>query len=372
MPAPTLKSPRTANQRGFTLVELMVGVLLGMLTVIVIAQVLAQSESRRRNVAMGGDADINGSLSMFTMQRDIQMAGYGLAANPEALGCTVKNKHDTDPTATFTLAPVVITNGADDAPDTLTVLQGQTSSSSVPMKITSDQTGRFMVETTMGVHTSDQVIAVPAAWSATNWCTLFTVTNDTASADTTLSDENLPHADTNVWNKTSIVPTGGYPAGSYLLNVGTPVLKVYQLSSTYNLQSVDRASSTGVVNTTDLYPQIVNLQALYGRDTNGDGTVDRYDHVTPTTAADWRTVISIRVALVARSNQFEKDVVTSAEPRWELGSTTAANVVGETIVDCGASSKCITLKVSNLPDWQHYRYKVYSTTIPLRNVLWNS
>lgn len=365
-------SPRT--QKGFTLVELMVGAVLGMLTVMVISQVLIQSESSRRNVAMGGDAEVNGSLSLFTLQRDIQVAGYGLAANPAALGCTVKNKYDTTgATNTFALAPVVINNGTSDAPDTLTVLQGHSSSSSVPMKITSEQVGRFKVESSMGLHTGDQVIAVPGTWSpsdTTNWCTLFAVTNDIASADTTLSADNVPHADTNLWNKTAIGPVTGYPANSYLLNLGSPTLKTYSISSAYNLQSADRASTDGTSTIQDLYPQIVNMQALYGKDTTADGTVDSYDHVTPTTPADWLTVISIRVALVARSNQYEKEEVTTSEPLWDVGS--AAPVSGETLVDCGTSSKCITLKISNLPDWKHYRYKVYSTTVPLRNVLWNS
>lgn len=365
-----MTTPR--RQQGFTLVELMVGVLLGMLTVLVIAQVLSQSESRRRNVAMGGDATINGSLSLFTLQRDIQVAGYGLAANPSALGCSVRSQYDTTP-STFPLVPVLITSGASGAPDTITVLQGQTQSSSVPMRVTSDQVGRFQVETTTGVHAGDQVVAVPASWSpsdASQWCTLYKVTNNTASADTTLSNDTLPHANTDLWNKTAIAPATGYPSGSFLLNLGTPVLRTYSISSTYNLQVTERSSSTGGATTQDLYPQIVNLQALYGKDTDGNGSVDVYETKTPTTSAEWQTVVSIRVALVARSNQYEKELVTTSEPKWNVGKATTVSDDAEE--ECESSSQCITLKISNLPDWQHYRYKVYSTTIPLRNVLWNS
>ncbi len=43
------------------------------------------------------------------------------------------------------------------------------------------------------------------------------------------------------------------------------------------------------------------------------------DNVTPTTNADWRRVVSIRVALVARSNQYEKTAVTTAAPKWDVG-----------------------------------------------------
>jgi len=42
----------------------------------------------------------------------------------------------------------------------------------------------------------------------------------------------------------------------------------------------------------------------------------------------------------------------------------------EGALTCGPS-RCITLVVNNLPDWDHYRYKVYETVVPLRNVLWS-
>jgi len=81
-------------------------------------------------------------------------------------------------------------------------------------------------------------------------------------------------------------------------------------------------------------------------------------------------VLAVRVALVARSSQYEKSEVTASEPEWNLGS--AATVTGSANCTSVSGSKCLTLKISNLVDWKHYRYKVYDTVIPLRNVLWNS
>ncbi|HET8869191.1 MAG TPA: PilW family protein [Aquabacterium sp.] len=372
---PRLSSSRRAEQ-GFTLIELMVGVLLGMITVIVIGQVLVQSESQRRNVSTGGDANVNGSLALYSIQRDVQMAGYGIS-NPAALGCTVKYKHGTDAASSFTLAPVIITRGVGGASDSIKILQGNTPSTAVPMSITSDQTGRFQVTTTMGVRAGDQVVAVPQAWSpsdTTNWCLLYEVTNSAASADTTLSNDNLPHASTSDWNGAGLAPSGGYPSGSYLLNLGAPSVKTYSVSSSYNLQLTERSASDGSTSTPqDLYPQIVNMQALYGWDNNGDGTVDEFKHASPTTTADWQKVVSIRLAIVARSSQFEREAVTTSEPQWDVGAE--ASFPDYTTTSCGTASKCITLTISNVgtgTDWQHYRYKVYTTTVPLRNILWNS
>ena len=38
---------------------------------------------------------------------------------------------------------------------------------------------------------------------------------------------------------------------------------------------------------------------------------------------------------------------------------------------CG-TSKCLKLKIDTLPNWKRYRYRVFDTVIPLRNMLWNS
>ena len=64
---------------GFTLIELMVGVVLGMLTVVIIANVFATAEGQKRTTTSGSDAQVAGSLALHALQRDVRMAGYGLA-----------------------------------------------------------------------------------------------------------------------------------------------------------------------------------------------------------------------------------------------------------------------------------------------------
>jgi type IV pilus assembly protein PilW len=364
----------TNRQRGFTLVELMVGLLLGMLTVLVISQVLSVAEGMKRSTSSGSDAQVNGALALYTLQSDIQMAGYGATASTDALGCLVKRQFDAGGTAfTFPLAPVVITDGASGAPDTITVLQGRTSGFSAPMILTEDHpktTAYFTVASTLGAVANNMMIAVPKVQGVNAWCTLFNVTNDASATDTTLSTTRLPHAagTAGKWNQSSIFPDAGYLSGSYLLNMGSMVYRTYSVDSANNLSVTDLSPTTGGTNTQELFPQIVNLQAMYGKDTNNDGVVDTYDTVLPTTNAGWLQVLAIRVAVVARSGQYEKEEVTPVAPQWDVGAT--GTISGTTT--CNATSKCIALKVDNLTDWKHYRYKVYDTVIPLRNMLWNS
>jgi type IV pilus assembly protein PilW len=380
--------PRSTSRasRGFTLVELMVGLVLGMLTVLVITEVTSMAEGKKRTVSMGSDAQINGALSLYTLQRDIQMAGYGAVGNLAALGCAIKGsfKDPDAPAATPaiefapTLAPVVIKDGVGGAPDEITILQSRKSNFSAPLLVTKDhsKTGNsFTVKSTFGVAAGDLMIAVPTdgKWDASNWCSVFSVTDDGAATptETTLDSHRVPHvaggASKSKWNSGSVFPDNGYLEKSYLLNMGSLSFNTYAVNAAQQNLEVTARTADAVSATETLYPQIVNLQAMYGKDTAGTGQVGTYDTVAPTTAADWQRVLAIRIAVVARSTQYEKETVTRTDPLWDVGaSSTVADAAA-----CG-DSKCVPLKISQVPDWEHYRYKVYDTIVPLRNMLWNS
>lgn len=369
-----MSNPVENKTHGFTLVELMVGLALGLLTVLVISQVLAMAEGKKRSVSMGSDAQVNGSLTLFTLQRDIQQAGYGIAQLPSSLGCLVKAKRSGADAFQFTLAPVVINNGTSDAPDQLTVVQGQTTGFSTPLTLTGDHGATataFAVKSSFGVPAGSMMIAVPRLLGSGSTCTLFNVTHDAASPLTAISPTRLPNGggDAGPWNHSELFPPGGYVTDDLLLHIGSLVRRTYAVSSAHNLQLSELSLTSGTDVTQDLYPQIVNLQAFYGKDTDANGVVDRYDATTPTTNDGWKQVLAIRIAVVARSNQYEKDEVTASAPLWDVGAS--ATFADATPAPCGAS-KCISLKVSQLDQWKHYRYKVYDTIVPLRNVLWNS
>jgi hypothetical protein len=51
-----------------------------------------------------------------------------------------------------------------------------------------------------------------------------------------------------------------------------------------------------------LVENVEQLQFQYGRDTDGDGDVDRYDNAASLTTADWGGVVNVRVSLVVRTD----------------------------------------------------------------------
>ncbi|RZL04118.1 MAG: prepilin-type N-terminal cleavage/methylation domain-containing protein [Rubrivivax sp.] len=369
----------SARQAGFTLIELMVGLTLGMLTVAVITQVVVMAEGQKRTTTHGADAQLNGALALYAIQQEAQMAGYGVSANPAALGCNVR--YNVDGTAgSFTLAPVVIADGSHGS-DTITFLRSGKTSFSVPIRVSENhaQDGTaFVVQSSVGVAPGDLLMAVPVAPDASNWCSIV----EASAGGTTTS---IPHAANQGWNPSaSFLPATGYPASSYLVNLGNPVLRQFALDATAQiLQKSELVRGTGAWSSAqDMHPQIVMMKALYGKDTNDDGVVDSYDRATPSTNAEWRQVLSLRVLVVARSAQFEKDAVASPDIDaanrsvvWDVGTTgvPVKDALDNAAAACHTGRQCLSVSLSFLgDDWAHYRYKVYDTVIPLRNRLWNS
>lgn len=373
-----MRIPHT-HVRGFTLVELMVGMALALITTVIIAQVVVNAEGQRRTTSSGSDAQVNGSIGLYTVSRDVQGAGYGIISHSAALGCPIQAKYGSAATLALTLAPVTITVDANGVPTLRTFSSGR-SSFSVPMVVKANHAAvdtSFTVTSSTGVSNGDTMMAIPGSWSSTNWCTVFQVA---ASSANVLSSTVVPHvAVTAGWNPAStatLMPTTGYPADtSYLVNLGSIVLRQYTIA---NENLVMRELQTNGTWGTDqvLASGIVAMRVMYGKDTSApkDGVVDQYDTTTPTTADDWSRVLSVRIAVVARSEVREKDAVTTADPVWDVG--TATTVSGTTACSTGSSRKCLTLTIPkpNATDteWQHYRYKVYDTVVPLRNVVWSA
>jgi type IV pilus assembly protein PilW len=369
--------------RGVTLVELMVGMLVGLLAVLVISQVLLVSEGQKRTTTGGADAQVNGALALYTIQRDIETAGYGFTSSPNIIGCPISARYNgATPTGfSATLAPVFITpeasRPAGSVGDSIRMLASSKTSYSVPTRVIPP--GIVVNGTTVPVTASlgfaQGDMALVAA-DAVQPCWVFQVT----SAPTSMA---VPRADNAATWNTAGTPTQAYGDGSVLVNLGTLVDNTYEIfngtdatgqvkRNLLRVSSFDAGNpSTRIVR--DVQPDIVNLRAYYGRDTTAtpDGIVDVYDTTTPTSNADWLRVLSVRLIVVSRSGQYETKQVTPANPTWDVGATPPTS--GATT--CG-SSQCLTIDVgagvAGDVEAKHYRYKVFETIVPLRNMLWSS
>lgn len=377
---------RPGAQRGFSLVELMVGIGVGLLSTVVIATILSNSERQKRSSSSGTDAQIAGSLALHDLDRAIKDAGYGLTTDIGSFGCLLQARFATGVAlagAPANLEPVRITPDKDGKPSRITLMRSTATGFSLPAKIkaplfnpdaaTGSVKTTLVVSSTLGMAVNDLLAVVtPPVDSAAGvgGCTVFQVSALNANMRDITRTADAP------WNGTGDL--AGATSSQYVINLGSLEVWTYgvaaakdakgvdtsqhQLTLTrYNLR--DRTTTTQTIQT-----GVVDLKAFYGRDTDDDGIVDVYDTATPTTADGWARVRSVRLAVLARSDLFEKEEVTATEPMWDVG--TAIAVSGA--VECG-TSKCIKMNPKAGDDsWKHYRYKLFDLVSPLRNQLWRS
>ena len=185
---------------------------------------------------------------------------------------------------------------------------------------------------------------------------------------------NATQVDTRTARYNNPTPPTSYTNG-FIFNLGNGARRnMWTVSANNSLQVtndllyVDVNPADGVNDAVSVTEGVVNMQAEYGIDANNNGLVDSGEWTTtnPATAAAWANVLAVRVALLMRSSQWERQIVTTALPPWS-GSGTSPLVV--TNLDGSAST---TTPAQDTLNWRHYRYRVYETVIPLRNILWGS
>ena len=109
-----LPTTNTASRaRGFSLVEVLVGVTIGLIGCIIIFQVFAVHEGYKRSTTSGADAQVAGALGLYAVERDLKLAGYGLH-DRVAFGCNMVAYTSTRSTPSYSLrfVPVQIHAGA--------------------------------------------------------------------------------------------------------------------------------------------------------------------------------------------------------------------------------------------------------------------
>jgi type IV pilus assembly protein PilW len=394
-------SPRAS--RGFTLVEVMVGVLIGLIATVVIFQVFAVSEGQKRTTTGGSDAQQNGGFSLFQIERDIRMAGYGLN-HMALLGCKINGWYEPGGAGfEFRLVPVEITNGAGGAPDEIRLTFGSSDLFMAPAKLLQTMpspSATYKVDNRFGFREGDLVVAAEAGRD----CTLAQVSEVPGTPG---QSDNVVHNSGNYTNPQGAnVPTqynrpGGLPppndisynawnpatnTGGRLFNLGpAPTVVTYRIRNS-QLEAVNGLTPGIVGATAVLSDGIVQLQAQYGYDGNGDGRVpltapsnaavvvgsnaDSWSDSMPAAATpvDWSRVIAVRLVVTARSQTPERP-----DPTTGLCETTT--VLPRWIApDPGATPPGVDLDVrpafADVNEWRCYRYRTFEVVVPIRNMVW--
>lgn len=373
---------RRLLQRGLSLLELLVGLIVGLICVLIIVQLLTLWEARKRSVASGNDAQISGTLGAFALDRDLRLAGFGFGtADAATQGCVLPFFNSTLSPNNFSmnLRPVEIVKTADQ-PDVIRVLYGNSSYfvASQPLLSSTDETKTL--KSREGFRVGDKAIVS----SATGSCALIEITSlsltdpkavehQAGATYTTIEGQNKT-ATMNVSGGTGTTFTSGL-----MFNLGpSPTQTIWAINRTrQTLTRYNRLSENSSA-AADVITDVVNLKAQYGYDTSGDGQIgstEWYD--TLPVGSDWSRVLAVRFGLLIRSRQYERPnvetgtpvPVTPNAPQWAGGSIAFAMRNVDDTNDSGAGGINGAAAANN---WRNYRYRVYDTVVPLRNMIWGT
>jgi type IV pilus assembly protein PilW len=379
-------------QAGFSLVEIMVGLVIGLLATLVILQVFALFEGQKRTTTGTSDAQTNGNVALYSIKRDLEMAGYGLlpigAPNTadSPLECAAPSFTNSGVT---NLAPVTITDGSTLSPsspsDVITIRysNSQTGGSYTTISalgtappINSGTTAT--VGENLGCSVGDVAIIVDNAGS----CYLTAVSGVSPApgiADHTgISLASV--AGLNVTATSNLACLGKWNEVEYQIN------PAYDPTNSNNSQAyLQRNDTPGVASkAVPLVMDIVNIQAQYGVSLSAnDNQIDQWTDATGSFAASalsGNTITSVaarnrikavRIAVVARSGQYEKTNVTEQCSSLTADAPSGLCAWSGSSANTTVPSPAPAIDLSKDPNWQHYRYRVFETVIPLRNVIWS-
>jgi type IV pilus assembly protein PilW len=156
-----------AAQRGLTLIEMLVAMVIGLVVVLAVTSVVSLGEARKRSTTSTNDMNQSGSYAVYMIDRLLRSAGSGFAQTGTrgVFGCRLSAARLIGSTATtilprtasafpapfatllggsgaaaagnLRLAPFLISKGADGASDTLVVMGGNAAAGDVPRRIRS-------------------------------------------------------------------------------------------------------------------------------------------------------------------------------------------------------------------------------------------
>lgn len=341
-----------------SLVELMVGLTIGMIGMLIISGVLQTFSAQKRTTVGSSDAQTIGGVATFVIERDLRRAGFGINGEP-LLGCSLHLLDSGGGPSTLALDPVRVVAGTSDQ---LTIAYSTARHGWYYVGLQQSFAGSeadLSVDNVYGFNVGDLIVigqrGVDSNADGIPDCTMRRVTAiDTANfrLSHTGGDYNRAGGEGVAYTRGALVYNFGVASAAELPEVATYAVNANNELTVSNRQSGFQPISIG--------ENIIALRAWYCKDTTtpSDGTIDTCDQVAPTTPATWRQVIAIRFAVVARSPSREAGSVSDATLQlWP--AMTLPN---------GTTLAAPTLSLSD--EQRRYRYRVYGTLVPLRNMIW--
>ena len=367
-----------AGQRGLSLVELMVAMLIGLLLALVMVRALVFAEAQRRTTSASSDTDLSGAYAASVLDTALRSAGSGLMQSLDAgiIGCnpgftgTLQPPFDnflSGNPGNLRLAPLLIaappaTPANNDAPisDVVAVMSASGAAGGIPRTVLSASGATLTLTNTVGITVSSQALISQSAG--------------------TCSIQNVQAVDSNSSHLTLAAEPAAPP--SYLLPLGIAQDVQFQLfgvnPTTATLYSYDLLNHT----LRPMASNVLAMQALYGI---ADGSGKLVQWVSPgatgydigsmmNDSAKLKQIVAVRIALILKSGLYEKDEKgenksVSAGKKWywfNPAPGTNADLSGIAYNADGLTVPQTWGPGAGTPA-EHYRYSVIEFVVPMRN-----
>lgn len=351
---------RSCATTGASVTDMMVGLTIGLIVMAIVLKVGVLFDVRRKSVSGMAEANMDGTLAIQSLVRELRTAGHGLGP-PDALLCNLTRAAGATLGPVLSLQPLVIVNGAAGAPDTIELLaSGKPQSLPAARLLATYAQGSagLMVDSIFGVLPGDWLMLQQAG---TSRCLLLQAQQIPVGAYR-IEPAALPD---------NAVPAGGYAVGSALVNLGSLHRLRFTIGPNASLQQAQFDIDKGDWSSSALAGGVVNLQAQYGIDARpgvqtapavtwwSDVIIDADGNGSPGDIGDWQRVLALRIAIVVRSAQRKEGGCDTVAPTWMAGDAVTGQLQPHALsVGSAANASC-------------YRYRVIDAEVPLRNLLWS-
>jgi type IV pilus assembly protein PilW len=388
------------KQKGMTLVELMVAMVIGLGITLAISSVLIASENHKRITTSTNDAQQTGSYAYNALDRAVRGAGSSIAesafpSDVGVLGCHLtagagaifpRATPFPAPFAAFPLtnplivAPLLIgkNQSQDGVSDVIMVMSGSGSAGGVSRQITGGGNATSAIlDNTVGFAHDDLLLVsqggVPDCLLE-QVDTFTTATLNLAGTYYTATGGGTSMSALAGSTSSFVTPLGNADANNVQFTL-------FGIDSNHTLFSYDLLRNLQLVGLTGgdvaqaIADGVVQMNAIYGVDTNGDGKQDNWAGPGEIGAWDINTVklsptkmkqiVSVRIALVVRGEYYDTKRTAAGVPIAVTPPTLTIFSGLTDTVTAVSLQQTINLSATD----QQFRYRVFEFTIPLRNML---
>ena len=366
-----------SRSSGFTLVEVMVGLALSMLSMLIILQLFSVSDARKRLTTGAAEAQQTANVSVYQLGRTIRLAGSGFTQAKNVWGCSIQAyRAGTQilPAASAFPAPfasvgttiraiplLILPAAAPDGQSDIVVIvagSGETGQAELQMSAPPEAT-RVVLQRTNGVRGLDLILmTVPDSISD---CQIAQV-EPTFNPISDPRPRSLPLGTAGTtYNAPTGIPGSTYLQNSVALHLGaSPIFTMFGINGNNSLEQFDLLNLSGTA-TAVIADNVFDMRARYGVvDPAGNGPITwQAPSVAGWQVADLTAGTAVSLALVDRIRAVRVSMVFRSTEPVKDDSPPASYVMFP-------DDNPITVPIPTAS--QLYRYQVYDTVIPLRNL----